>query len=148
MAEVIDRDLGWKKICDGYRALNGKTIKAGVLKGAGSYKGVSISQVAKWNEYGTDNGHIPSRPFIAIATDENKGWQSEVKMQVGRINSSADVNGALNTIGKKMKEDIKSVFGDRSKLRPNAPSTIAKKGFDAPLIDTGKLQEAIDFEVK
>ena len=143
---VIDKDLGWGKICEGYRALNRKTIKAGVLKGAGSYKGVSISQVATWNEYGTSR--IPSRPFIAIATDENKGWQSEVKKQVGRIKSSADVNGALNTIGKKMKEDIKSVFGDRSKLRPNAPSTIAKKGFDAPLIDTGKLQEVIDYEVK
>ena len=143
---VVDKDLGWGKICDGYRALNRKTIKAGVLKSAGSYKKVSISQVATWNEYGTSR--IPSRPFIAIATDENKGWQSEVKKQVGRIKSSADVNGALNTIGKKMKEDIKSIIGDRGKLRPNAPSTIAKKGFDAPLLDTGKLEEAIDYEVK
>ena len=143
---VIDKDLGWGKICDGYRALNRKTIKAGVLKSAGSYKKVSISQVATWNEYGTSR--IPSRPFIAIATDENKGWQSEVKKQVGRIKSSADVNGALNTIGKKMKEDIKSIIGDRGKLRPNAPSTIAKKGFVAPLLDTGKLEEAIDYEVK
>lgn len=102
--------------------------------------------MATWNEYGTSR--IPSRPFIAIATDENKGWQSEVKKQVSRINSSADVSGALNTIGKKMKEDIKSIIGDRGKLRPNALSTIAKKGFDAPLLDTGKLEEAIDYEVK
>lgn len=143
---VIDKDLGWGKICDGYRALNGKTIKAGVLKSAGSYKNVSITQVATWNEYGTSR--IPSRPFIAIATDTNKGWQNEVKKQIVGIKSIADVNGALNTIGKKMKEDIKSIIGDRSKLRPNAPSTIAKKGFDAPLLDTGKLEEAIDYEVK
>ena len=147
MAEVIDRDLGWKDIVQGYRNLHGKTIKAGVLQSAGSEKnGVPISQVATWNEYGTSR--IPSRPFIAIATDESKGWQSEVKKQVGGITSSADVNGALNTIGEQMKKDIKNVIGDRSKLKPNAPSTIAKKGFDAPLIDTGKLQEAIDFEVK
>lgn len=147
MAEVIDRDLGWKDIVQGYRNLHGKTIKAGVLQGAGSEKnGVPISQVATWNEYGTSR--IPSRPFIAIATDESKGWQSEVKKQVGGITSSVDVNGALNTIGEQMKKDIKNVIGDRSKLKPNAPSTIAKKGFDAPLIDTGKLQESIDFEVK
>ena len=145
---IIDKDLGWKKICDGYRALDGKTIKAGVLKGAGSYKGVSIAQVAKWNEYGTKNGHIPSRPFLAIATDESKGWQSEVKSQIGGINSSADVNEALKAIGETMKKDIKNLFGDRSKLRPNAPRTIAKKGFDAPLIETGKLQEVIDYEVE
>ena len=147
MAEVIDRDLGWKDIVQGYRNLHGKTIKAGVLQSAGSEKnGVPISQVATWNEYGTSR--IPSRPFIAIATDESKGWQGEVKMQVGGITSSADVNGVLNTIGEQMKKDIKNVIGDRSKLKPNAPSTIAKKGFDAPLIDTGKLQESIDFEVK
>lgn len=147
MAEVIDRDLGWKDIVQGYRNLHGKTIKAGVLQGAGSEKnGVPISQVATWNEYGTSR--IPSRPFIAIATDESKGWQGEVKRQVGGITSSADVNGVLNTIGEQMKKDIKNVIGDRSKLKPNAPSTIAKKGFDAPLIDTGKLQESIDFEVK
>ena len=145
---VIDKDLGWKKLCNGYLALNGKTIKAGVLKGAGSYKGVSIAQVAKWNEYGTDNGRIPSRPFIAIATDESRGWQSEVKTEIGSITSSADANRALKTIGKKMKEDIKKIIGDRSKLRPNAPSTIARKGFDAPLLDTGKLEESINYEVK
>lgn len=147
MAEVIDRDLGWKDIMHGFRRLNGKTIKAGVLEGAGSEaNGASIAEVATYNEYGTSR--IPSRPFIAIATDESKGWQSEVKKQVGGITSSADVNGALNTIGEQMKKNIKNVIGDRSKLKPNAPSTIAKKGFDAPLIDTGKLQEAIDFEVK
>lgn len=147
MAEVIDRDLGWKDIVQGYRNLHGKTIKAGVLQSAGSEKnGVPISQVATWNEYGTSR--IPSRPFIAIATDESKGWQGEIKRQVGGITSSDDVNGALNTIGEQMKKDIKNVIGDRSKLKPNAPSTIAKKGFDAPLIDTGKLQEAIDYEVK
>ena len=147
MAEVIDRDLGWKDIMHGFRRLNGKTIKAGVLEGAGNEaNGASIAEVATYNEYGTRR--IPSRPFIAIATDESKGWQSEVKKQVGGITSSADVNGALNTIGEQMKKDIKNVIGDRSKLKPNAPSTIAKKGFDAPLIDTGKLQEAIDFEVK
>lgn len=146
MAEVIDRDLGWKDIVQGYHNLHGKTIKAGVLQGAGSYAKVSIAQVATWNEYGTSR--IPSRPFIAIATDESKGWQSEVKQQVGGIMSPADVKGALDTIGEQMKKDIKNVIGDRSKLRPNAPSTIAKKGFDAPLIDTGKLQDTIDFEVK
>jgi hypothetical protein len=147
MAEVIDRDLGWKDIMHCFRRLNGKTIKAGVLEGAGSEaNGASIAEVATYNEYGTRR--IPSRPFIAIATDESKGWQGEIKRQVGGITSSADVNGALNTIGEQMKKDIKNVIGDRSKLKPNAPSTIAKKGFDAPLIDTGKLQEAIDYEVK
>ena len=31
---------------------------------------------------------------------------------------------------------------------PNAPSTIAKKGSANPLIDTGRLRQSIDFEVR
>ena len=145
---VIDNDLGWKKICQNALAINGKTIKAGVLKSAGSYaKGQSIAQVAMWNEYGTSK--IPSRPFIAIATDEHKGWQSEVRVRMSDVLSpKGNVKESLNKIGTQMKTDVKNVIGDRGKLAPNAPSTIAKKGHNYPLIDTGKLLDAIDFEVK
>lgn len=147
MADVIDRDLGWKDIMHGFRRLNGKTIKAGVLEGAGSEaNGASIAEVATYNEYGTRR--IPSRPFIAIATDESKGWQGEVKKQISGFKSSADVDGALSSIGEQMKKDIKGVIGNKSKLARNASSTIARKGHDYPLIDTWKLFEAIDYEVK
>ena len=36
----------------------------------------------------------------------------------------------------------------KGKLAPNAPSTIARKGHDKPLIDTGTLKASIDYEVK
>jgi hypothetical protein len=31
---------------------------------------------------------------------------------------------------------------------PNAPSTIAKKGSDVPLIDTGRLRQSVDYTVE
>ena len=33
------------------------------------------------------------------------------------------------------------------KSPPNAPSTIRKKGFDDPLIDTGHMLNSVDFEI-
>jgi len=148
MAEVIDVDLGWKQICQNFRAMNGKEIKAGALETAGNEKnGASIADVATWNEYGTR--HIPSRPFIAIATDEHKGWQSEVKVRMFDVMSpQGNISESLDAIGKQMKTDIKNVIGDRGKLAPNAPATVARKGHNYPLIDTGTLLDSIDYEVK
>jgi hypothetical protein len=31
---------------------------------------------------------------------------------------------------------------------PNAPSTVRRKGFDKPLIDTGVMQRSVDFVVE
>lgn len=146
--EVIDKDLGWKEIVKKTQQLNGKVIKAGVLETAGSYaKGQSIAEVATYNEYGTRR--IPSRPFIAIATDENKGWSAEVKTNIAKaMTPGSSLSDALESIGKRMKTDIRKVIGDKGKLARNAPATIARKGHDLPLIDTGKLKDTIDFEVK
>ena len=47
-----------------------------------------------------------------------------------------------------MVKDIQKVFGDKSKLKPNAPATIKRKGHDKPLIVTGKLRDAVDYRVE
>ena len=50
-------------------------------------------------------------------------------------------------VGEQMKDDIKKVIGDKSKLAPNAPSTIKRKGHDKPLIDTGLMKSKVDFRI-
>ena len=149
MAEVIDKDLGWKNIVNKFGQINGKEIKAGVLESAGNYKnGISIADVATYNHFGTQ--HIPARPFIAIATDTQNGWKSWVQDGVGKmIDSPANsVDSTLNEVGTIMKNDIKKVIGS-NQLAPNKPSTVKIKGHDMPLIGlTYKLMESIDYEVK
>ena len=145
---VTDKDLGWKRIVQNCKGFDGKEVKAGVLESAGDEEnGQSVAQVAYWNEYGTKR--IPSRPFLAIASDEKNGWKSEVDGQVSKVMSNREnVDSSLDAIGEKMKKDIRNVIGDKGKLAPNAPSTIARKGHDKPLIDTGTLKASIDYEVK
>ena len=149
MITIVDRDLGLRHIERELRKLDGKEISAGILRDAGNYdKGQSIADVAIWNEYGTSR--IPSRPFVRIASDENrKAWENlSVKCVNKIISGSGTADETGNTIGQRMKEDIKKVIGDKSKLAPNAPSTIKKKGHDKPLIDTGKLKATVNYRVE
>ena len=146
MGEVIDKDLGWKRIVSKMRVINGKEIRAGVLPSAGNgKKGVPIAEYATHNEYGTEK--IPSRPFMATSADENKGWNAPVKRAISGIIDGAEVISELNTVGKKMKDDIKKNVGTH-RFKPLKPSTVKKKGHDIQLIDSGALYDAIDFEVK
>jgi ATP-dependent helicase/DNAse subunit B len=45
-------------------------------------------------------------------------------------------------------EDIRKVFGDTSKLKANAPSTIKKKGRNEPLVDSGEMRRRVNFRVE
>lgn len=91
MAEVIDKDLGWKEIKNSLIRLNGRVVKAGVLESAGTgKKGVSIAFYASCNEYGTYGSgsewqRIPARPFMGMTADEQKMWAKETKMLIEKL---------------------------------------------------------------
>ncbi len=145
---VQDIDLGYKAIVRELKKLDGHDVNAGILKNAGKGKrGIPIALYAFFNEYGTK--HIPSRPFVRIASDENrKTWGNIAADGVGKIiDRQIKWRKCCDMVGKRMKEDIKKVIGDKSKLAPNAESTIRRKGHDKPLIDTGLMKSKVNFRV-
>lgn len=148
MAGVIDRDLGFNRIVRDLQKLDGMEVVAGMLKDSGkASNGASYVDIATWNEYGTRR--IPSRPFIRISADTNR--QAWAKMAQQCVNDVIDGDGprdATQVIGHKMVEDIRKVFGDTSKLKANAPSTIAKKGRNEPLVDSGEMRRRVNFRVE
>ena len=94
--------------------------------------------------------NIPSRPFLRIAFDDNrKAWEGLAEdlldQIVDRCMSASQVG---KTMGKRMQKDIREVIGDKSRLAPNAPSTIRRKGHDKPLIDTGTMQKRVNYRVE
>lgn len=157
MAKVEDRDLGYTAVIKNVTALSSKSLVVGVLQDAGKAEDgeTDLVDVAVWNEYGTRDGHIPARPFLSIATDENKvKWQ---KLAEGAATSVIDrkmpVDQALEIIGNQMAGDVQMVIGDKSKLKPNKPATIRAKSKngkigDSPLIDTGRLRQSIHFDIR
>ena len=148
MDGVIDRDLGFNRIMRDLQKLDGMEVVAGMLKDSGkASNGASYVDIATWNEYGTK--HIPSRPFIRISADTNKqAWAKMAQQCVNAVIDGDSPRDAAQVIGHRMVEDIREVFGDTSKLKANAPSTIAKKGRNEPLVDSGEMRRRVNFRIE
>lgn len=129
---------------------------------------INLGIVAVANEFGTDaaNGHsdqifadrrpgvgagqhTPERSFIRSTVDAKKNgeWRiaaEELRKQM--VEGKMTTDRALGLMGARIKKDIQEKI--RSMVPPpNAPSTIAAKGSDKTLINTGQLLNSIDFEV-
>lgn len=148
MAGVIDRDLGFNRIMRDLQKMDGLEVVAGMLKDSGkASNGASYVDIATWNEYGTRR--IPARPFIRISADTNKAaWSKMAQQAVNDVIDGDSPREAAKVIGHRMVEDIRKVFGDTSKLKDNAPSTIAKKGRNEPLVDSGEMRRRVNFRVE
>ena len=148
MAGIIDRDLGFNRIMRDLQKLYGMEVVAGMLKDSGKAEnGASYVDIATWNEYGTSR--IPSRPFIRISADTNKQvWTKLAQQCVNGVIDGDSPRDAAQVVGHRMVEDIRKVFGDTSKLKANAPSTIAKKGRNEPLVDSGEMRRRVNFRIE
>ncbi len=123
-------------------------IKVGFQAGA-TYKdtGEDVVTVAAKNEFGFQN--IPSRPFMRNALEKNRKAANEFAAsylkKVG--NASFDVNTFLELMGEFMKSAIQKEISEGDFV-PNSPYTIAKKGSDKPLIDTGLMRQSVTYVIE
>ena len=109
-------------------------------------KKVDLLDVAMFNELGTSR--TPSRPFMRDSVDDNidsitKFCQAQIK---GIANGSKDAESALNAIGVMQVGLVQKTIVEGNFV-PNAPSTIAKKGSDKPLIDTGLMRQSVHYVI-
>lgn len=105
-----------------------------------------LADVALWNEVGTS--HMPSRPFMASSFENNeeklKAFCAECCQQISVGGTAQDV---LQKVGIFAKGIIQQEIADGD-FAANAPSTVARKGSDKPLIDTGHMRQSVNFEIK
>lgn len=103
------------------------------------------------NAVGVTSPHtipIPPRPVLRRGIGDNDDEISELSArELGdALEGRQSVHQAMNRIGIHAKGLVQAMFGS-SKLAPNAPSTVRRKGSGSPLIDDGILRGAIDYEV-
>lgn len=138
---------GGDKIEAALKALSEKMgngdVSAGFLEGATYPDGVPVAQVAFWNEYGTSRA--PARPFFRATIEEKDGEWADTAAKAA-VHYDYDSTKVLNLMGERIKEDIQSSINGWTEPR-NADSTIAQKGFDAPLRDTMHMHDSVDYEV-
>jgi len=116
------------------------SVSVGFLEGSTYPDGTPVAQVAFWNEFGTTNA--PPRSFFRNTIKEKSPqWGKEL----GAIVKKTDSSTALKLMGTRIKDQLTKAIADWP--ADNAESTEQAKGFNKGLVDTGQMQNSVDFEV-
>lgn len=121
------------------------TVRVGFLEKAKYPDGKPVAMIAAINEFGAPSRGQPPRPFFRNAIAKHKGeWPGAI---AGLLRANDyDVAKALDLTGYAIAGQIRQSIIDLTD--PSlAPSTVRKKGFDKPLIETGTMLNSIDHEV-
>jgi hypothetical protein len=127
------------------------TLRVGIMESTADTPhpkdGKPIGDIAFFNEYGTIT--TPARSFIRDWVDGNI---DNIAKQLGNdVLRVLMTDEAMRTALTKRGSAYRKAIIRRIKQRippPNAPSTLAQKHGDTPLIDTQTLIDAIRYEVK
>lgn len=145
-----DKDKGYRKIIKASKDLKGSLVTIGVHSEEGQEvypgSGATVAEVAFWNEYGTVTA--PERSFIRSTIDENR---SELELLTSKllkavIDRKMTTEVALNKLGFKIQTLIQKKILTLNDP-PNAESTVARKGFNNPLVDSRRLWRSVAYEV-
>jgi hypothetical protein len=145
MAEISGGDKLERALQELGRQLGrGGEVRVGYLSGATYPDGTSVALVGALNEWGTSRA--PARPAIRnMIAAKSKDWPESAANILRHTNN--DVPQTLQLLG----EGIRGQW--QTSIRyltspPLAPSTIARKGFSKPLIDTSVMINSVAVEVK
>jgi hypothetical protein len=102
------------------------------------------------HEFGAPKKRIPERSVIRATFDAKRGELAALQAQLAGqiIAGKTTVERALGIMGLRFQAWCQQRIGSGGFLAPNAPRTIARKGSDRPLVDTGQLVQAITFSVR
>ncbi|MCJ2126664.1 hypothetical protein [Methylobacterium sp. J-077] len=124
----------------------GSAVRVGFLEGSTYPDGTSTPMVAAIQEFGSPAQKIPPRPFMRnTIADNGPGWPKALAKILEATNY--DAKRSLDLFGHAVADQLQASIITFS-TPANAPSTIARKGFDAPLRDSGHLLNSVEVEVK
>ena len=165
--KIIDK--GWNAIKSALTDMNDSYVKVGFVSGGkhgyknhsdvpatkskakkvakGNKSGdIDLASLAAVHEYGTSK--IPERPFMRQAFDKkNRDLTQFTALIVKRIGDQSEtVHSGLSKLGVWMQGKVRLEIAQGS-FAALAPATARAKGDPKPLIDTGRMRQAVDFEV-
>ena len=122
------------------------TLRVGFLEGSDYEDGTPVAMVAAIQNFGAPRAGIPPRPFFSnMVKDHRDEWGP----QIGKLLQANDFDAtkSLDTMGERIGDELRQSIQDTNEP-PLKPATIARKGFDKPLIDTSVMWKSIDHEIK
>lgn len=134
------------KFLDKLKSLPDKVeVEVGIFNNVSYPKNsIPVVKVAKWNKEGTSK--IPKRDFFEPCLKDFKKYtkESAKKFQKKLIKGIIDEN-IIDELGITAANRLRQSVID-FKDPPNAPSTIKRKGFNNPLIETGLMRDSITWK--
>lgn len=144
-ASIIDKDHGFAAFFRRIKEIESSHVKVGVLDdGKVTGAGLTVGQIAVVNEFGTEA--VPARSFVRSTFDQKREDLAELgkKLMTGIVDGKIKLKPALDVMGSTLAAAMKKKITDGEGIPPpNAPSTVAAKGSDRPLVDTGRLLNSI-----
>lgn len=126
-------------------------VKVGVLASKGGnadHDGITMIELAAIHEYGSPAANIPERSFIRSAFEKKTELNAFVmKLAKAIAENKLDARRALHMLGTWAAAKVKKNITERDIPPPLKPKTIARKKSTKPLVDTGRLLNAITYEV-
>jgi hypothetical protein len=120
-------------------------VDVGFMKNSPYPDGTSLGEVAIKNEFGVPSNNQPPRPYFRNMITKHSGeWGEQLSAFLEANDLDAQI--ALNKMGGVISNELKLSIHELVNP-PLAPYTIAKKGFDKPLIDTAHMFQSVHHEV-
>jgi uncharacterized protein YukE len=120
----------------------GKKLKSKVA--VKTPKTITIAEEAFYNCKGVPELGIPARDYQTKTVNDNQEkWKKDMKTL---LKKGANTRTAITAIAKVARDDTKNTI-ETFATPPNAPSTIAAKGFNKPLVHEGDLQKAQSYQI-
>ncbi len=146
--QLIGFDSFTKKVASlGSKAREGERNKRSAFVGITGHGGSDLIVIAAANEYGTEDGHIPSRPFLRNALNKPELAKFVASSAAAYMRGQFSLDETLNRIGAYTTALVQRsiVTGP---FQENAASTEARKGSSKPLINTGRLRQSITWVLR
>jgi len=146
----IDTSI-WDKIKRNILVGNDLEVSTGFFEGSiygSENNNAQVAQIARDNEEGTVKN--PTRPFMRV------GFGGKVAKQLPELfrasmkriaEGKTTFRQEYTKLGPILTSEMKQSIIEWS-TPPNSPSTIAEKGFNDPLIKTGKMLESVESKVE
>lgn len=129
------------------KKLNRKeTLRVGFLEGATYPDGTPVAMIAAIQNYGAPKVGIPPRPFFSnMIADKSPAWPEAISNLL--VKNNYDVEKTLTMTGEAIKGQLQDSIVNGA-YAPLAQSTIDRKGFDKPLVDTSHMLNSVAYEIK
>lgn len=127
-------------------------VKIGVLNNEKREGGIGAVELAAIHEFGSVSRNIPKRSFmLKTMTNKKDEFEAEIKKNLKRLKEVIINQGPealLNKIGAKWVGYVLDTFeAEGPGWQLLKPATVARKGSDQILVDTGAMKRSITHEV-